>query len=60
MHSQASLLSQWQDPNYLTFALPTLFLAGVGGHLDHRAIPVSIAALADRALRHHTRRYAGL
>lgn len=56
IHGQASLLNQWQDPHYFTSAFPTLFPAGVGGHLDHRAIPVSLAALADWALRHHSRR----
>lgn len=56
IHSHATLLNQWQDPHYFTSAFPTLFPAGVGGHLDHRAIPVSLAALADWALRHHSRR----
>jgi hypothetical protein len=60
IHGQAPLLNQWQDPYYFISAFPTLFPAGVGGYLDHRAIPVSIAALADWALRHYTRRYAAL
>ncbi|EPS29066.1 hypothetical protein PDE_04014 [Penicillium oxalicum 114-2] len=56
IRGQASLLNQWQDPHYLTSAFPALFPAGVGGHLDQRSIPVSLSALADWALRHHSRR----
>ena len=56
IRGQASLLNQWQDPHYLTSAFPTLFPAGIGGHLDHRIVPVSLVAFADWALRHHSRR----
>jgi hypothetical protein len=55
VRGQVSLLNHWQDPHYLISAFPTLFPAGIGGHLDHRAMAVSLAAFADWALRHHSR-----
>ncbi|KAJ5370019.1 uncharacterized protein N7496_006111 [Penicillium cataractarum] len=58
VRGQISLLNHWQDPHYLTSAFPTLFPAGIGGHLDHRAMAVSLAAFANWALRHHSRRFA--
>lgn len=58
IRGQTTLLNQWQDPYYFTSAFPTLFPTGIGGHLDLRDIPVSLAAFADWALRHHTRRQA--
>ena len=60
VRGQISLLNHWQDPHYLTSAFPTLFPAGVGGHLDHRAVAVSLAAFANWALRHHSRRYVSI
>lgn len=56
IRGQAGLLDQWQDPQYFTSAFPTLFPTGIGGHLAQRSIPVSLAAFADWALRHHSRR----
>jgi hypothetical protein len=52
----ATLLDQWTDPQYFTAAFPTLFPTGIGGHLDERSVPVSLAAFANWALRHHSRR----
>jgi hypothetical protein len=60
IRGQTALLNHWQDPHYFTSAFPTLFPTGVGCHLDLRAIPVSLAAFADWALRHHSRRQAPL
>jgi len=56
IHGQATMLNSWQDKHYLTGAFPTLFPNGTGGHLDERQIPVSINALAQWALNHHSRR----
>jgi hypothetical protein len=56
IHGQAMLADRWSDPNYLTAAFPTLFRTGIGGHLDERAIPVSLGAFAEWALSHHSRR----
>jgi hypothetical protein len=56
IHGQATILNHWQDPQYFTSAFPTLFPTGIGGHLDQRTLPVSLAAFADWALRHHSRR----
>ncbi|KUL82104.1 hypothetical protein ZTR_10073 [Talaromyces verruculosus] len=53
----ATLLNHWQDTHYLLTAFPTLFPMGVGGHIDQRSIPVSPAAFAGWALRHHSRRF---
>ncbi|KAJ5198759.1 uncharacterized protein N7498_007876 [Penicillium cinerascens] len=58
IHGQVSLLNQWDDPHYLTSAFPTLFPGGIGGHLDDRAVTVSLVAFANWALRHHSRRFA--
>jgi hypothetical protein len=54
IQGQAILLSHWEDTYYFLSAFPTLFPTGVGGHLDNRPIPVSPAAYADWALRHHS------
>lgn len=54
---ETTLMDHWIDPHYFTAAFPTLFPAGIGGHLDERTIPVSLAAFADWALRHHSRRW---
>lgn len=56
IRGRVSLLNQWQDPHYLTSAFPTLFPGGIGGHLDCRAVTVSLVAFANWALRHHSRR----
>lgn len=56
IRGQALLLNQWQDPHYFTSAFPTLFPTGMGGHLDDRDTAVSLAAFANWALRHHSRR----
>ncbi|OKO94694.1 ATP-dependent DNA helicase pfh1 [Penicillium subrubescens] len=58
IRGEATLMDHWTDPHYFTAAFPTLFPAGIGGHLDERTIPVSLAAFADWALRHHSRRFA--
>lgn len=60
IRGQATLLNHWQDSRYFPAAFPTLFPMGVGGHLDERPIPVSPAAFADWALRHHSRRHGSL
>lgn len=60
IRGEARLLSHWQDPDYFLSAFPTLFPRGVGGHLDQRPVPVSIASFADWALRHHSRRQGPL
>lgn len=57
IQGQATLLNQWQDSHYFLAAFPTLFPMGVGRHIDTHAIPVSLSAFADWALRHHTRRH---
>ncbi|KAI3286470.1 hypothetical protein DTO002I6_8141 [Penicillium roqueforti] len=58
IRGEATLMDHWTDPHYFTAAFPTLFPAGIGGHLDERTIPVWLAAFADWALRHHSRRFA--
>jgi hypothetical protein len=60
IRGQPPLLNHWQDPHYFTSAFPTLFPGGIGGHLDHRALPVSLVAFANWAIRHHSRRYVYL
>jgi hypothetical protein len=60
IQGQALLLNQWQDHHYFTSAFPTLFPTGEGGHLENRETPVSLAAFANWALRHHSRKYARL
>lgn len=47
IHRQAIMVDHWSDPHYFTAAFPTLFPAGIGGHLDERAIPVSLGAFAE-------------
>ncbi|CEO59600.1 hypothetical protein PMG11_04272 [Penicillium brasilianum] len=58
IRGQPTLLNHWQDPHYFTSAFPTLFPGGIGGHLDHRTLPVSLVAFANWAIRHHSRRFA--
>jgi hypothetical protein len=60
IRGQATLLNHWQYSRYFLAAFPTLFPMGVGGHLDDRPVPVSAAAFADWALRHHSRRHVSL
>ncbi|KAH9203071.1 hypothetical protein DL95DRAFT_508538, partial [Leptodontidium sp. 2 PMI_412] len=55
---QSALVNSWEDPHYLTAAFPTLFPKGIGGHLDQRAVPVSLTAFAEWTLHHHSRRFA--
>ena len=57
IRGEATLVNSWEDPHYFTGAFPTLFPSGIGGHLDERAIPVSLVAFAEWALNHHARRY---
>ncbi|KAF4210355.1 hypothetical protein CNMCM5878_004518 [Aspergillus fumigatiaffinis] len=57
-HGQVALMDHWSDPHYFTAAFPTLFPMGIGGHLDERGIPVSLSALAEWSLSHHSRRFA--
>jgi hypothetical protein len=57
---QATLLNHWQDLHYFLTTFPTLFLMGVGGHLDEHPIPILPAAFADWVLRHHSRRHGSL
>jgi hypothetical protein len=57
IRGEATLVDHWSDPHYFTAAFPTLFPAGIGGHLDERGTPVSLGAFADWALRHHSRRF---
>ncbi|KAJ5370017.1 uncharacterized protein N7496_006109 [Penicillium cataractarum] len=54
--AQVALMDQWSDPHYFTAAFPTLFPEGVGGHLEDRAIPVSLSSLAEFA-QHKTFMY---
>jgi hypothetical protein len=56
IHSQATLMSSWEDPHYFTGAFPTLFPNGLGGHQDQRPVPVSLNTFAQWALSHHSRR----
>ncbi|KAL2782782.1 hypothetical protein BJX66DRAFT_345523 [Aspergillus keveii] len=58
IQSQPALLNHWQDIHYFLAAFPTLFLTGIGGHMDRRVIPVSLAAFVDWALCYHSRRFA--
>ena len=57
IHGQATLMNSWESPHYFTGAFPTLFPTGLGGHLDQRPLPVSLASFANWALNHHSRRY---
>jgi hypothetical protein len=57
IRGRTTLLNHWDDSCYFTAAFPTLFPTGVGGHLDDRAVPVSLAAFAEWAVSHHSRRY---
>jgi hypothetical protein len=56
IRGQSALMNSWEDPRYFTAAFPTLFPTGIGGHQDKRKVPVSLAAFADWALNHHSRR----
>jgi hypothetical protein len=57
IRSDRSVLSNvWEDPLYFTSAFPTLFPTGTGGHLDERAVKVSLEAFGKWALKHHSRR----
>ena len=60
VHGQTTPVNHWSDPRYFTAAFPTLFPTGMGGHLDERAVPLSLDAFAEWALSHHSRRYAAL
>jgi hypothetical protein len=54
---QRTPVDHWKDPCYFTAAFPTLFPQGIGGHLEQRDSPVSLASFAEWALRHHNRKY---
>lgn len=56
MRGQITPLSHWVDPRYFTAAFPTLFPTGVGGHLEDRPFPLSLASLTEWAMKHHSRR----
>jgi hypothetical protein len=57
IRSDRSVLSNvWEDPLHFTSAFPTLFPTGTGGHLDERAVKVSLEAFGKWALKHHSRR----
>ncbi|KAJ5364729.1 uncharacterized protein N7496_010442 [Penicillium cataractarum] len=56
IQGQATLVDHWSNPHYFTAAFPTLFPTGNGGHLDERAIPVSLGAFTEWALSHYSRR----
>ncbi|XHF99669.1 hypothetical protein AWENTII_003161 [Aspergillus wentii] len=58
IRGNATLIDNWTGPCYFTAAFPTLFPAGIGGHLDERDTPVSLSAFAEWALHHHSRRFA--
>lgn len=60
IRGQATLMSSWENPHYFTGAFPTLFPTGLGGHLEQRPVPVSLASFANWALNHHSRRYVFL
>jgi hypothetical protein len=60
IRGQSALMNSWEDPRYFTAAFPTLFPTGTGGHQDKRTVPVSLAAFAEWALNHHSRRQAVL
>ena len=51
-----ALSNSWEDPQYLATSFPTLFPAGLGGHLDERTVKVSLEAFAKWTLSHHSRR----
>ena len=51
-----ALSNSWEDPQYLATSFPTLFPTGLGGHLDERAVKVSLEAFGKWALSHHSRR----
>ncbi|KAL6405631.1 hypothetical protein AUP68_11392, partial [Ilyonectria robusta] len=55
VRGQTTLVNHWTDSRYFTAAFPTLFPTGTGGHLDQRAVPVSLEAFAEWALSHHSR-----
>ena len=57
IRGRTTLLNHWDDPRYFTAAFSTLFPTSVGGHLEQRTFPVSLAAFAEWALSHHSRRY---
>jgi hypothetical protein len=57
IRGKTTLLNHWDDPRYFTAAFPTLFPTGVGGHLEQRTTSVSMAAFAEWALTHHSRRH---
>jgi hypothetical protein len=54
---QATLMSCWEDRHYFAGAFPTLFPTGIGGHQDQMPILLSLAAFAQWALSHHSRRF---
>ena len=56
VRGQSALMNSWEDPRYFIAAFPTLFPTGKGGHQDKRKHPVSLAAFAEWALNHHSRR----
>jgi hypothetical protein len=60
IREQATLMSSYEDPSYFTGAFPTLFPNGLGGHQHQRPTPVSLAAFAQWALNHHSRRLVSL
>ena len=60
IRGQATLMSSWENPHYFTGAFPTLFPTGLGGHLEQRPVPVSLASFANWALNHHSRRHVFL
>jgi hypothetical protein len=60
IRGQATIMSSYKDPSYFTGAFPTLFPNGLGGHQHQRPIPVSLAAFAQWALNHHSRRLVSL
>jgi hypothetical protein len=60
IRGQATLVDHWNNPTYFTGAFQTLFLHGIGGHLEDRPFAISIASFAEWALKHHSRRYIPL
>src|SRR5271163_2880415 len=60
IRGQATLMNSWEDPHYFTGAFPTLLPTGIGGHKhqdrDQRPVALSLAAFAQWALNHHSRR----
>jgi hypothetical protein len=57
IRGRTALVNHWDDHRYFTAAFPTLFPAGIGGHLDPRTVPVSLPAFARWALSHHSKRF---